>query len=356
MYKFMLCLNQNGDKKAWEKAAISLKSFHDRVKDDERFEILIGINTSDSIETMHKIAIPILAGSGLSGTYWSEDKDVEFFNKWGVKHPKPFYEKFSYGKLVNHMLLMAKSKNCRYMVRIDPGVEAPDDIKEVLKNLFDQLQNSELKAVSVQYKGRLAIRDEFIYRNNKIKNDYYSFVSKYTGINVINQVTGGALFTVDLNKEPFFAIPFDNLAVWGSDDGFFQNQKIAEVVKINGKNVEVPRFDLVGSSVPLQKYYQRVACMVYLNYLLIMEQDGKDVEEARKDAEEVTEDFIKKIENCIDSNLVEGGQYKLAVPGKGDFETIEKGLKNYEDLGKNVECYWCKAVEIVNKVNILENF
>ncbi len=106
----------------------------------------------------------------------------------------PFWPEFSYGGVINRLLLLANVASCDYIVRIDPGTLPP------LKKSFDDVINHHLlsmrkvgSVISRGYEGRLALRDTFLTDGKS--DEQGDLVKDITGINPLAQVTGGAMFT-----------------------------------------------------------------------------------------------------------------------------------------------------------------
>lgn len=348
----MLSLSFSGGN--WENAVETLKRFRKAYSSD-RFSIIVGIETNgdrnSELPWSNKATNDVFSEIRNQGwndfIFWDEQLSQLIFDKNILKDlPKPFYKSFSYGSAVNRMLLLAKYKQCDFMARIDPGTESPQDkdICDLLQPHVDMLnKDPKLIAISGQYEGRLAIRDNNIYCYKK--EEYLNFIEKMTGINPKNQVTGGALFTFKVPGIPL--IPFepynppDGLTfVWASDDGFLQNLGLAKVCDVT----KIPRFDSVGMPKSPNEYFSGVGGMVYLNALM-----KKNLVEAKK----ILYDFIVELDNsflCASLPINKGN-----VPLSLDFIPteylikIEEGWDNYRQLREQ----WDEVIStILNDTNV----
>ena len=192
-------------------------------------------------------------------------------------HARPFFPGFSYGGFLNQALILATYAECDYVLRVDPGTAPPEELSEILLKHLDTLDaESDLEVVSGQYRDRLAYRDR-LYRRDTRADEYLRFVGRFTGVDLREQVTGGAMFTATIPGVP--AMPFEMFTaasgkqaptlVWGSDDALFQLHS-PPTLPCGRVFLEhaAPRFDPVGKAKLPEEYFRGVAGMVYLRTLL----------------------------------------------------------------------------------------
>jgi hypothetical protein len=174
----------------------------------------------------------------------------------------PLYVKYSYGGgAVNRPLLLAATTGCEVLFRIDPGCDAPGNVSDALNHAAGLIRNGSAAVVSYQYSGRLGARTDFISPGKR--SDYLAFLHGFTSIPVLNQITGGALFTIAVNGPP--ALQFNGVLVWGSDDAAYQ--LLPNVTCDVSSFTNVPRANS-GFNMNLTEYLTRVASMVVLNRLM----------------------------------------------------------------------------------------
>ena len=77
---------------------------------------------------------------------------------------KPFFSEFNYGSVVNRLLLLAYSRDCDYLVRIDPGTIPPKDkpFADLMAEHESAIGGQINTVVSRRYADRLALRDMFV--------------------------------------------------------------------------------------------------------------------------------------------------------------------------------------------------
>lgn len=227
------------------------------------------------------------------------DKAVDVLLTEGNIKSKPVYPEFNYGSIVNKGLLLASSMQCQYLVRVDPGTRPPTcSFDTVLKKHVDVIRHrqelGQNVVVSRGYEGRIAVR-EFYTLPEKL-SEHHGLVEEMTGIDIYNQVTGGALFTCavpGVPAPPFKKSPDSGLTlVWASDDGFYQIIEETPGSKKFG-GIEVPRFVAVGKEKMSFEYYKGLAGMVFLFSLL----RGSDFEKARDKVDE----FFERLKPLLDA-------------------------------------------------------
>ena len=217
---------------------------------------------------------------------------------------QPFWSSFSYGSVVNRMLLLANEASCDYLVRIDPGTVPPreNSFDEIMQQHISWIGDSNI-VVSRRYAGRLALRDIFLIEGKADKQ--CDLVYRMTGIDPLSQVTGGAMFTSKIPGVP--AVPFDSseaglTLVWASDDGIYQLLEKTKGSRNIGV-VTIPRFDVVGKPKSTKEYYRGVAGTVFLSSLL---QGGKSRQDAALDVEEFLGNLLELLDDkkcrLIDEN------------------------------------------------------
>ena len=221
-------------------------------------------------ESAHPFLKSVIPADRLA--HWTSDIDDQI-SKEAVKQgfqSIPFYSRFSYGGLVNRLLLMACANDCRYLVRIDPGTHPPAGISfdELMKEHEQWIEDNEYGIISRRYLDRLALRHMFVREGQK--SAHKELVQHATGIPVEAQITGGAMFTQRVPGVPAVCFPptETNLTlVWASDDGLYQTLKETKNhCKVLGTH-PIPRFDSVGKQKKSTEYYRGICGAVYLQAL-----------------------------------------------------------------------------------------
>ena len=277
-----------------ECAKESMKRFPD-------FEIVFGVSTtSDSPGWMIDLVVRYL--HPLSIFWWDNEVNANATKILAdcptTKKCLPFYPEFSYGNIVNRLLLLANCADCEYLVRVDPGTHPSatmSDLESILCIHIGYIKDNK-RVVSQGYDDRLALRHTFINDGDKEKQE--KLVLGYTGIDPTKQITGGALWTSNVPGVPAMVFerygPLENdlTFVWGSDDAAFQIFGFtAGSKKFDDSNKNyVSRFDPDGMRKPTVAYYRGVAGMVYLaGYLRLKEHTL---------AHEATIEFVDVLRDC----------------------------------------------------------
>jgi hypothetical protein len=242
--------------------------------------------------------------------------------------PRPFHAEFSYGGLVNRILILASVAGCDYVLRVDPGTLPPADLWNMIETQVEALRTH--RVVSGVYVDRLAFRDN-AYALATRHDDYLRFVESATGVNIHEQLTGGALFMAATPGVP--ALPFEQSGnmreptlVWGSDDALFQTMGIPTRVFTQHR---VPRHDPFGKAKPPAEYFRGVLGMVYLNQL---RQDSG--------SRSWVPEFVDTLNGFLDATLDESRSYGLSVlplrieevAPPAFLDRIEAGFENYSRL------------------------
>jgi hypothetical protein len=186
--------------------------------------------------------------------------------------PRPFYPEFSYGGLINRLLVLGGVAQCDYVLRVDPGTLPPADAGSMIARQIDSLAT--YRVVSGVYADRLAFRDR-AYRRESTRDKYLQFVNAQTGVDIHHQLTGGALFlaaTPGVPALPVAAWPRRSeqgtrnapALVWGSDDAIYQVGGVPARVFADHR---IPRHDPFGKAKQPAEYFLGVAGMAYLRRL-----------------------------------------------------------------------------------------
>ena len=258
--------------------------------------------------------------------HWTSDIDARLIHRLrqaGVAST-PFYSAFNYGSVVNRLLLMAYSHGCDYLLRVDPGTSPPHRIsfKAVIEEHTALIANDPGTVVSRRYADRFALRDEFV-SDEPYREAHRRLVAEATGIDVAEQITGGALLSFRLPGVPAIGFPdsADGLTlVWASDDGIYQTLAKSKhgVTAIPLKEDPVARFDPVGKPKPWDEYYRGIVGAV----LMACHLDGK----GEKDAVAAARSFLDALKTMttipedIDLDRIAPRQYRKAIGA---------GIENY---------------------------
>lgn len=265
-------------------ALYSLQRWAAYLAEGTAFEPVIGVTTScaandplpdlSSLTAREAVHIVRDCASNLKVLHWHTGIDkvatMELLQN-GITS-LPFWPDFSYGGVVNRLLLLATVSRCDFIVRVDPGTLPPAEMSfEDIMRVHISSIGTTSAVVSRGYQGRLALRDTFVVKEKSA--DHCDLVRDLTGVDARAQVTGGAMFTSRVPGIPAPAFPAYDLAsrrlptlVWASDDGIYQTlSSTTSSTKIN--RVEVPRFDAVGKPKPTREYYRGVAGAVFLRAL-----------------------------------------------------------------------------------------
>ena len=269
---------------------------------------------------------------------WTSDIDAALLGKVEANggRSQPFYPEFSYGSVVNRLLLLAASHGCDYLVRIDPGTLPPREgtFAEWMKKHQDEIKADPRIAVSRRYAERLALRDMFVQKERR--DDHAKLVEQFTGIDVQKQVTGGAMLTLKTPGTPAICFPggAGPTLVWASDDGAYQVLGNGRLLDDGKEEHRVRRFDPEGKPKKPREYYRGILGAVYLKAL----RDKVEGEKARERAD----GFIKALllepqilddEKCkeVDPQWCETFTHDSIAP-KEFVEAIRKGYKNHQTL------------------------
>lgn len=262
---------------------------------------------------------------------WDKNCD-KVLDSWAEHLPLPFYHKYSYGGAVNRLLSLAKTANCDYLVRVDPGTAPIDNFANLVSSHIEKIAKGEARVVSGQYTKRIALRNDFVPDGQRA--EYYQFILKYTGVDSRpgKQVTGGAAFTISVMGPP--AIPFNGAMVWASDDGYFQFVFPDSALVIAGNRVD--RGEPGYGMAPLV-YFVRLANMVILHGL----HSGFDKLQARYHAHE----FLEKLSNFLDENHQKTYEFNSARDSLDkSVDAVVDGYENY----KLLKDAWQDVIEVLN--------
>lgn len=264
--------------------------------------------------------------------YWDGSIDSFVRSQLPPDLPKPFFASFSYGAALNRMLVLSKLANCEYMVRVDPGTRPPENFWDIIEQNIEQLNSGKALVISGRYEDRLAVRDDYVYKDAEKLKRYYNFIKEMTGIDPQSQVTGGGAFAVRVPGIP--AIPFEpyKLAdgseeltlVWGSDDALFQIYPPRGAIPDD--TAIIPRHDKVGYPKSPKVYFSGIAGMVHFRAVL----DGKG-----SATRESVDEFIDSLNQFLDPRLpVNKGQLPLTPQMiRSEFlQKIEEGYRNFSSL------------------------
>ena len=192
---------------------------------------------------------------------WTSDIDSILLDAIRVRfQSQPFLSHFNYGSVVNRLLLLAHSHDCDYMVRIDPGTLPPKraSFAYLMTKHEREIDNDACVVVSRRYARRRALRNMFV-RSGRGES-HAELVKDCTGIDVKNQITGGAMLTLKSPGTPAMCFPTDSglTLVWASDDGIYQVLPATQDKSHILPKHPVPRFDAVGKSKPSTEYYRGI--------------------------------------------------------------------------------------------------
>ncbi len=266
---------------------------------------------------------------------WTSDIDSEVIGKLENNniHSQPLFTEFNYGSVNNRLLLLAHSHECDYLVRVDPGTIPPklNSFSELMKEHEEKIDNDPYTIISRRYSERFALRNMFV--KSGLEKLHLKLVQKFTGIDVFNQVTGGAMLTFKTPGTPAICFPAKEgfTLVWGSDDGLYQVIPETRLKSHMLPDNPVERFDSEGKPKSSKEYYRGIIGAVFLKFLKV----GKDSEFA-KDRLEL---FFKDLkDNILDSKLCQEldndknwhSSFSLDnIVTNSFFDSIEKGYKNY---------------------------
>lgn len=247
-----------------------------------QYEVVLGLENEKPRPEFLTI-LQALRAQGWSACYvWDDTVNRAALKLLRPASAKPFFSTFSYGAAVNRLLLLAQAAGCESLVRLDPGTSSPTDGTRLVRLHLDALSQGK-RVVSAQYSGRVAIRDDFVAEERRAA--YYDLVRTATGIDCRPgcQVTGGAAMTIRSDGPP--AIVFDDVRVWGSDDGFFQAWLGPKATEVQ-REIPITRTE-PGFGLQLTAYVARVAAMMVLRHAVA----GSGADAALREADSFIEDI-----------------------------------------------------------------
>lgn len=336
-------------------ALYSLQRWAEYAKSSTSFDPVIGVSTfcrrseplrgAKTLTAEQAVGIVRACCSGLPVLHWDtgvNELATGILAETGIGSV-PSWPDFSYGGVVNRLLLLANEASCAWLVRMDPGTLPPSEkpFDDVLHHHLAWIGDSSI-VVSRGYKGRLALRDIFLIEGKA--DEQCDLVQGMTGIDPLAQVTGGAMFTSKVPGVPALSFPSSESGptlVWGSDDGIYQILPSTQGSRKVGV-IEVPRFDVVGKPKSTKEYYRGVAGTVFLASVL---------RGARNPTNEVQQ-FLDRVavllddKRCsqIDENPNWRSEFMRANVAPDAFlERINTGFKNHEALCKN----WPRLTEVL---------
>jgi hypothetical protein len=334
MSRILLCLSYVPSNAANGRKTIQEFGNYFRRHPHSQYEISLGVETLADQR-------PQLAQFGhLFPTIYVWDEDASDLVLTTLEGRRwPFYRGFSYGGFVNRVMILSRLASCDYLLRVDPGTLPPVDLWSMIETQVAALKSN--RVVSCVYEDRLAFRDN-LYARRSARDEYLAFIAQETGVDLHDQITGGALFMVASPGIP--AIPFREWStgnptlVWASDDAIFQVSGVKARVFTE---LKVPRHDPFGKAKPPVEYFRGVVGMVYLNHL-------RRSQVARTSVLR----FIEMLNNFLDSSLNENrddrGQalvplnaHEVAPPEFLD--SIDSGYENYRELLPD----WNDVVDVV---------
>ena len=221
---------------------------------------------------------------------WDSEIDARVRKMPGTKLVSPFLHGFSYGAVMNRLLLLAAASDCDYLLRIDPGTECASGLGE-MAGMHLAARERGMEATSGQYTNRLGLRDDFVRPVERAR--YYALVREATGMDCRpgRQLTAGAGMFMSSQGPP--AIPFEDVGVWASDDGFQQlfrgggKTEVLDEIKVGRANP--------GILLDCNRYLARVAAAVVLRGA----HEGRTRESALADAR----GFLYEVEKFLASGI-----------------------------------------------------
>lgn len=333
-------------------ALYSLQRWAAYLVPSDQFESVIGVSTScgkrdplpgfSSLTAAEALHVVKNSCSRLDVFHWDTGVGnlaaTELSSKGITSYP--FWPEFSYGGVINRLLLLATVAGCDFVVRVDPGTLPPAE------KSFDEIMSDHLSSMSTTgsvvsrgYEGRLALRDTFVVDGKA--DEHCDLVRDMTGVNPRAQVTGGAMFTSRVPgtpAPPFRAYELETgrtapTLVWASDDGIYQTLPSTR----SSKKIEaigIARFDAVGKHKPPEEYYRGVAGAVFLAAIRQSHQDP--TERVRVFLEQLTE--LLDDGKClrIDGNPKWKSEFTRENVAPDRFlARIKEGWNNYQQLCKD---------------------
>ena len=249
---------------------------------------------------------------------------------------QPFFPDFSYGSVVNRLLLLAYSYDCDYLVRIDPGTLPPEGrtFAQLMCEHEAEIDGNPNTVVSRRYANRLALRDMFVKPGKE--TSHAELVTSFTGIDVHAQITGGAMLTLRSPGTPAVCFPAGagSTLVWASDDGIYQVLSRTQSKSRMLPDHPVQRFDAVGKHKESTEYYRGIVGAVYLNVV----RTGKSREVANQAAERFVDQLkgnILDVQKCreLDNDPAWTATFCRENKAPGPFlDAIAAGYENHVEL------------------------
>ena len=200
----------------------------------------------------------------------------------------------------------------------------------------DRIGDNLSKVVSRRYADCLALRDMFVKDGKESR--HAELVKEHTGIDVNNQVTGGAMMTFRTPGIPAICFPIGAglTLVWASDDGVYQvldkNNIEGEMLDDTVVEHRVQRFDAVGKPKKSKEYYRGILGAIYLKAI----RDEEDMNTAGVKAKSFIDKLIEDIlnpEKCEDIDPEWLSTFSLNKIAPEDFvKAIWVGYENHNAL------------------------
>ena len=268
---------------------------------------------------------------------WTSDIDADLIAKIEKKSSAiPFFSEFNYGSVINRLLLLATSHDCDYLVRLDPGTLPPKTgitFQDLMYSHERRIASNKYTVVSQCYKNRLALRDMFVKEGMKVK--HAELIKEYTGINVDNQITAGAMLTFKIPGVPAPCFPSDGngalTMVWASDDGIYSILSKTKNQSVSLTEAPIERFDAEGKSKNPIEYYHGILGAVCLKTIC----DGYNLEQVRDQAQRFLNDLKDIIDpqKCKKIGLTWDQMFSVDMIAPYNFlKNIQIGYQNYSRL------------------------
>ena len=281
---------------------------------------------------------------------WTSEIDSELLTQLDMNgvQSRPFYSQFNYGSVVNRLLLLASARDCKYLVRVDPGTLPPMDksFAELMGEHEAEINSNRHAVVSRQYANRLALRDIFVRQG--LEDKHARKVKEFTGIDVRAQVTGGAMLTFRTPGTPAVCFPAGAglTLVWASDDGIY---RVLDETKLDSKMFRlnpVERFDAVGKPKSPKEYYRGILGAVYLKAI----RDGGNMDTVRGKADSFIKELADEVLDPKKCSIIDPAWRSTFVSNEiapEEFvEAIRKGWENHRKLSSE----WEKICTILGPV------
>ncbi len=278
---------------------------------------------------------------------WTSDIDAMLLVQLDMNgvRSRPFYPEFNYGSVVNRLLLLASAFDCDYLVRIDPGTSPPMDntFAELMSEHEKRIAGDRHTIISRRYAKRLALRDIFVRQG--LEGKHAEKVKTFTGIDVHDQITGGAMLTFRIPGTPAVCFPAGAglTLVWASDDGIY---RVLDDTKPKSEMIAqspVERFDAVGKTKSPKEYYRGIVGAVYLKAI----REGGDIGVARETVESFLNELKKEILDSKECAKIDPSWCSTftatEIAPEGFVRAIQDGWENYRYLVQE----WEKICEIL---------